>query len=185
MDAAEAPQTVPEPCLARSEYLWWGAMVHLQTPLENIGIGAFQQDQGKAAAGAAAAAAAAEGEGSNAVVILEMRDASKAGSKVRPSSASSRRSSNSSSEGKRGARLVGRSLAPPLLPWLSGPADVPSGSLAPLLLLLLLLLLAPPPQLAPGRSRSPAQDPTEGGAWGLLDVGKQTVDTKDGVQLEM
>ena len=34
---SEEPQTVAEPCVTRPDYFWWGATVHVQTPLENLG----------------------------------------------------------------------------------------------------------------------------------------------------
>jgi myosin-5 len=60
----ETPQTVPEPCVTRPDFLWWGSTVHLQAPLENF----------ITTAPAPSGPDSDESNASTAVVLLELRD---------------------------------------------------------------------------------------------------------------
>ena len=96
-DVVEDPQTATEPCLARSNYMWWGSSVHFETPLENIGVASFDKLSNINSSSSGGGSSASSGTSSSSTVVLfELRDASKAlpNKSVAPAASNSSSSSN-------------------------------------------------------------------------------------------
>lgn len=75
-DVVEVPQAVSVPSITRMDYLWWGCVIHLQIPLQNLvntGSGKVKQDKN----GSASAA-----ESTNTLVLFELKDAMDAGTSL-------------------------------------------------------------------------------------------------------